>query len=89
MELNNNGMFQDPLETEYQRQIAAEYQRAIADPEYIQQFYPIFKVLVDCILKQLRTMKGDVGGLYLRLAQNAAIDFMRIVYQIEVPREWL
>jgi len=89
MELNNNGMFQDPLEAEYQRQIAAEYQRAIVDRGSIQQYYPIFKALVDSILKQLCTMKGDVNGIYLKLAQNAAIDFMRIAYQIEVPREWL
>jgi hypothetical protein len=80
MTLNNDGLFSDPLESEYQRQIADKYQRAVAERERVNQYKPVFDLLVKSIMKELP------GGLFdskMQIAQRSAANFLRDAFDID------
>jgi hypothetical protein len=82
MELDNNEMFQDALEAGFQRQLAAEYQKAQAKREFDRQHYHLFEMLKDSIMQELsRTSK--VFGINNDIAQRAAADFILKVYGVD------
>ena len=78
-------MFQEDLETEYQKQIASEYQSAIAERERVAQYKPIFDTLVSSIMQELQKSSG-VFGINNEVAQRAAANFMLKAYGIDATQ---